>query len=193
MLSSLTRSIVVLLVVAGGLAACGGSGKSSSSTPPPSSSSSSGGPPPLPNPAPTLASISPTTAIPGGGAFTLTVNGTNFVATSVLNWNGAARTTTFVSATQLTAQIPPADIATGGAASVTVVTPTPGGGTSSAAQFTITAVNSSVQQVAAGGTSAASERYRVVGTLGSPLYETASKSERYQLQGGLVGAGLNIP
>ena len=47
------------------------------------------------------------------------------------------RTTTFVSATQLTAAIPAADIATAGTASVTVVKPAPGGGTSAAQTFTI--------------------------------------------------------
>lgn len=88
-------------------------------------------------PAPTTTSISPSTAIAGGAAFTLTVNGNNFTANSTVNWNGNARTTTFVSATQLTAAIPATDIATAGTASVTVVTPAPGGGTSNAQTFTI--------------------------------------------------------
>jgi hypothetical protein len=38
----------------------------------------------------------PDAAKPGGAAFTLTVNGSGFVAGSVVDWNGAARTTTFV-------------------------------------------------------------------------------------------------
>ena len=42
---------------------------------------------------------------------------------SVVSWNGANRTTTFVSATQLTAAIPAADIAATGSASVTVQNP----------------------------------------------------------------------
>lgn len=88
-------------------------------------------------PAPTTSSISPNAAIAGGAAFTLTVNGNNFTANSTVNWNGNARTTTFVSATQLTAAIPATDIATAGTASVTVVTPAPGGGTSNAQTFTI--------------------------------------------------------
>lgn len=144
------------------------------------------------NPVPTLTSVSPPTATPGSGGLTLTATGTNFTATSVLNWNGSPRATTFVSATQLTAQIPSADIATGGTASVTIVTPAPGGGTSAAMTFTITAVNASVQQVAPGGTSSSSEHYHLVGTVAPPVSSTASKSEHYQLQGGLTGAGLNI-
>ena len=40
-----------------------------------------------------------------------------------MRWNGSARTTTFVSATQLTAAITAADIATAGTAQVTVANP----------------------------------------------------------------------
>jgi hypothetical protein len=89
------------------------------------------------NPVPTTTSISPTTATAGGTAFTLTVNGTNFIASSVVNFNGVAKTTTFVSATQVTAAILAADIATAGTPSVTVFNPAPGGGTSNAQTFTI--------------------------------------------------------
>jgi len=88
------------------------------------------------NPAPTETSLSPTSAIAGGAAFTLTVNGTGFVSTSVVKFNGAAKTTTFVNATQLTAAITAADIATAGTAPVTVTNPAPGG-TSNAVSFAI--------------------------------------------------------
>jgi hypothetical protein len=89
------------------------------------------------NPAPTLTSLSPVGAVAGGAAFTLTVTGSNFVNGSTVNWNGSARTTTFVSATQLTAAISATDIATAASVSVTVVTPTPGGDTSAALTFPI--------------------------------------------------------
>ncbi len=89
------------------------------------------------NPVPTLTSINPTAVIAGSSAFALTVNGTNFNNTSVVQWNGAARTTTFVSATQLTAAITAADILGAGTANVTVINPAPGGGTTSALSFTI--------------------------------------------------------
>ena len=52
--------------------------------------------------------------------FTLTVNGTNFVNGSVVDWNGSSRVTAFVSPTQLTAAIPASDIASAGTASITV-------------------------------------------------------------------------
>ena len=38
----------------------------------------------------------PDAPAPGGSGFTLTVNGTGFVSGSVVDWNGSARTTTFV-------------------------------------------------------------------------------------------------
>jgi hypothetical protein len=84
---------------------------------------------------------SPATANAGKEVFTLTVNGTGFVTSSVVQWNGANRTTTFVSAIQLTAAITASDIATAGTASVTVFNPTPGGGTSNAQTVTINAVS----------------------------------------------------
>jgi hypothetical protein len=90
-----------------------------------------------PNPSPTLTSISPTTVTAGGAAFTLTVNGTNYVASSVVNFNGSARTTTVVSATQLTAAITAADIVTAGSFPITVFNPAPGGGTSSAVNLAV--------------------------------------------------------
>jgi hypothetical protein len=89
------------------------------------------------SPEPTITGLSPASATAGGAAFTLTVNGTNFVNTSTVNWNGSSRTTTFVSSTQLTAAIPAADITAAGTVSVTVVNPWPGSGTSNAQTFAI--------------------------------------------------------
>jgi hypothetical protein len=67
-----------------------------------------------------ITSISPSSATHGGPAFILTVNGGSFDSTSVVRWNNSALTTTFVSATQLTAAVPAADIANPGKAAVTV-------------------------------------------------------------------------
>jgi len=89
------------------------------------------------NPVPVLTALSPTSATVGDAAFTLTVTGSGFVTGSTVNWSGAARTTTFVSGTQLTAAIAAADVATAGTAQVTVVNPSPGGGPSAALTFTI--------------------------------------------------------
>src|SRR5439155_8876814 len=89
------------------------------------------------NPAPTASSLSPTHAAAGSGAFTLTVNGSSFIASSVVHWNGAPRPTIFVSATQLRASIAASDLASAGTAPVTVQTPAPGGGRSYALSFPI--------------------------------------------------------
>src|ERR1035441_487249 len=67
-----------------------------------------------PNPVPSLASLVPPSATHGGAAFTLTVNGSNFVSGCYVEWNGAARATTFVNGGQVTAKIQKADIATAG-------------------------------------------------------------------------------
>ncbi|HKZ79240.1 MAG TPA: IPT/TIG domain-containing protein [Pyrinomonadaceae bacterium] len=89
------------------------------------------------NALPVITGISPATAIVGGSAFTLTVNGTGFVSGSIVRLNNADRTTSFVSSTQLTAQIAAADIAATGIANITVFSPTPGGGTAIPAQLAI--------------------------------------------------------
>lgn len=70
-----------------------------------------------------IASLSPASAKAGGAAFTLTVNGSNFVANYPVRWNGDVRTTTFVNSNQVTASINATDIATAGSASVAVYTP----------------------------------------------------------------------
>lgn len=96
----------------------------------------------FPNPVPSLSSISPSTAAAGSAESTLTVTGSGFTPSSMVQWNGAVGqppiATTYVSATQLTATIPAWDMQFAGTANVTVVNPAPGGGTSSALPFTIT-------------------------------------------------------
>ena len=82
--------------------------------------------------------VVPAVAAPGGTGFTLTVNGAGFVSGSVVNWNGSPRTTTFVSAAQVTAAILASDIVTASTARITVSNPAPGGGTSSVVYFEIT-------------------------------------------------------
>jgi hypothetical protein len=89
------------------------------------------------NPVPVLSSISPTNTVAGSAGFTLTANGSSFVSGSVIRWNGSARTTTFVNANQLTAQIPASDVTTAGTAIISIFNPTPGGGTSNTLNFVI--------------------------------------------------------
>jgi Tol biopolymer transport system component len=108
------------------------------------------------NGGPLITSLSPANAAPGSGAFTLTVNGSNFVAPtlqtpgSTIAWNSAPLVTTFVSSTRLTASVPASDIATPGFASVSVFNATPGGTQtfSPAVDFTFMSGNAAFPMVA---------------------------------------------
>src|SRR6476646_7724897 len=92
-------------------------------------------PTPAPTPTPTgstpqIALLNPSSVVAGGAAFTLTVTGTNFDPAAVVQLNGTARTTTFISSTQLQAAIAVSDIASPGVATITVANPIANGGTS---------------------------------------------------------------
>lgn len=84
--------------------------------------------PPTPLPqrtVPTITAINPNAIEEGSDAFVLTVTGTGFLppshqAASVVRWNGSARNTTFVSDTELQADITADDVSAEGVASVTV-------------------------------------------------------------------------
>jgi len=89
------------------------------------------------NPKPFLNPLQPDAVAPGSGPFTLTVTGTGFVSGAVVNWNGSARTTTFVSGSKLTAQITGADTTSASTATVTVTNPGPGGGISNPQYFQV--------------------------------------------------------
>jgi LPXTG-site transpeptidase (sortase) family protein len=90
-----------------------------------------------PYPEPEVTSLNPVSAFVGGPAFSLTVNGNNFVTGSIVRWNNSNRTTTYVSDTQLRATIPASDFASVGVANISVFNPSPGGGTSGQLPFTI--------------------------------------------------------
>lgn len=68
-----------------------------------------------------ITSLSPASAIAGGLAGTLTVNGTGFVSGAKVVWNSTQLTTTFVSGLKLTAPYTKAMIASIGSAAITVV------------------------------------------------------------------------
>jgi hypothetical protein len=81
------------------------------------------------NPVPQIVGpVHPDAVAPGGGDFTLSVYGANFVPGAVVNWNYQPRTTTYVSGHELQAQILSADIAKNTAGYITVTNPAPGGG-----------------------------------------------------------------
>jgi uncharacterized repeat protein (TIGR01451 family) len=88
-------------------------------------------------PLPALASIFPNVAAAGSSGFTLTVNGIGFTENSTVEWGTTALATSYVSATQLTAEVPAGMLSNMGWAAVTVDTPSPGGGVSGALPFSI--------------------------------------------------------
>jgi 6-phosphogluconolactonase (cycloisomerase 2 family) len=98
------------------------------------------------NPVPAINSIYPSCAPAGemlvdGVDNVLSVGGGNFVASSVVQWNGTDLPTSPQSGsngTILSAEVPASDIAAAGTAVITVFNPSPGGGSSNSATFTIT-------------------------------------------------------
>jgi hypothetical protein len=93
---------------------------------------------PTPPVTPAITSVTPANATAGGAGFTLTVTGTNFIPDSVVDWNGAARTTTYKSATSLQAQILTTDLATAGTIEITVLNTASNGGAAFSAPFPFT-------------------------------------------------------
>ena len=88
-------------------------------------------------PTPVINSLSPSNKIAGSSTFTLTVSGTGFAANSIINWNGTALPTTYISSTSLTASVTASYIASAGTAGVTVSTS--GSATTATLTFTINA------------------------------------------------------
>jgi hypothetical protein len=85
------------------------------------------------NPSPTLGSLSPQSF--ATGEFTLTINGSNFVNGAQVLFAGAALSTTFVSATKLTAT---GSVLTAGTFPVTVQNPNPGASQSNSINVQVT-------------------------------------------------------
>jgi N-acetylneuraminic acid mutarotase len=96
-------------------------------------------------PTPILNSISPLYASTGT-TFTLTVTGTNFTPASIIGWGSSALTTTFVSSTQLTAQVTASidnNSIAAGWEPFNISVNTLGGGSSSSIAFDVVSPNSS--------------------------------------------------
>jgi subtilisin family serine protease len=146
-----------------------------------------------PSPVPVLTSLSPTSVSTGDTSFTVTAVGSGFASTSVVRWNGADRPTTFVSSTQLRATLPASDRAAVGTAQVTVFTPAPGGGLSSALPFAITqspALSVSATSVAAGGSVTVTLVNGAGGTKDWLALASTSAVNSVYIQWVYVGAGV---
>lgn len=98
------------------------------------------------NPTPSISGLFPPNVTAGTQSFTLNIAGQNFLNGKIANtegvssvyWNGQLRTSTYnKETTQLAVSVLASDVATAGIAQVTVTNPSPGGGPSAAATFTI--------------------------------------------------------
>jgi hypothetical protein len=87
------------------------------------------------NSAATLTSSSSSSISHGSGNTILTLTGTNFLPGMAITWNGSYRTTTLLSSTQATVDVPATDVASSGTASLLATNP--GAPHSNALQITI--------------------------------------------------------
>jgi hypothetical protein len=90
------------------------------------------------SPVPIITRLTPSSAVAGGSGFQLTIDGYGFVKdTTWIQWNEKKALATFKSATQVTIDVPAADIAGEGTINFVVMNPPPGGGTSDSQTFTM--------------------------------------------------------
>jgi len=89
------------------------------------------------NPVPSISNLSPSSLQVGSTPQTLTINGTGFLSTSAVTFNGISRTATYVSANQLTLSLTSTDLASAASYPVVVTNPVPGGGSSTAVSFSV--------------------------------------------------------
>src|SRR5215813_7924635 len=83
------------------------------------------------NPVPRIAALSPMSATINDVGKRLVVQGSGFIPSSIVVWNGTRRTTTFfIDREQLEVTISLSDVATPGIAQINVLNPAPGGGLS---------------------------------------------------------------
>jgi hypothetical protein len=91
----------------------------------------------VPTEAPAVSSVTPFAALMGVGSVTVSVIGSNFFPTSVVNFNGSALATTYDSSTTLTAVIPSFDLTQASINTLSVSNPTLGGGVSGLLEFSV--------------------------------------------------------
>ena len=89
------------------------------------------------NPSPTVSFFNPPTAQVGSAPVVMSVFGAGFTGSSVVKLGALSLSTTFVATNQLDATIPASAMTVAGLPIVSVVNPTPGGGTAAGAAFAI--------------------------------------------------------
>jgi hypothetical protein len=103
----------------------------------PSCGGGSGGGGGTPNPVPSISSLSPSQAAAGSQIAALAINGSNFMTSSTVTFNGKPRVPGLISPTQIQVPVATSDIATAGQYPVVVTNPSPGGGASTPVNFSV--------------------------------------------------------
>jgi hypothetical protein len=81
--------------------------------------------------------MAPWLVTPGSPGFTLLIRGNNFIPASTVLFKGVTRPAIVVSGTVITIDLTAGDVSTAGTASIAVVNPQPGGGTSNSKDMVI--------------------------------------------------------
>ncbi|MGA2770097.1 MAG: IPT/TIG domain-containing protein [Bryobacteraceae bacterium] len=141
--ASLVNSGQLTITLAASDLATAGSSAVVVSNPPPGGGSSNTAlftitPAPSGNPKPSITSLAPASAVAGSGALTLTINGSGFIASSSVTFKGVSHTASLVNSGQLNITLTASDLAVAGSSPVIVSNPSPGGGLSNTAYFSIT-------------------------------------------------------
>ena len=153
------------------------------------------------NPVPVITTISPTTVYAGSAQpLLLTVNGTGFApgaSGSAIKFGAAATlSTTFVSASELTAPLTTVATATVGAVPITVVNPAPGGGTSNAVNLTV-AGDTTAPVTTIAGADSAWHTEDVVLTVAATDAQSGVQKTQYALNttspAAVVGGTITVP
>jgi len=130
------------------------------------------------NPVPTVNSISPANgftadAATGATAQTLTINGSSFLGSSSVLWNGAPLGGVTVSGnTQITVPVPAGDLQVSGTASLLVSNPAPGGGNSNAVVVNINPPTPASPALATAGASELSGGFELSVNATNLLYDS---------------------
>jgi IPT/TIG domain len=131
-----------------------------------------------PNPVPSVASVTPgdgftADAASQASAQTLTIDGSNFIATTSVLWDGMPLSgVAVVSASQLTVPVPPSDLQTSGTARVVVSNPAPGGGSSNPVMVKVNPPTPAAPGLAPLNTTALSGGFELAVTASNVLYNS---------------------
>lgn len=101
----------------------------------------------LPNPVPSITSISPTFVTVGAVTQSVTINGTNFISDTTVSFNNSSRAAKFMSPTQLSLSLTSDDRSKAGCYDVTATNPAPGGGSSNSKNLVVSTTSDPIYVV----------------------------------------------